>query len=75
MRWIGQLINIGDFIVSSLYPQVKKYIGFYTSGYPSVLAVSILRTNGFNTIDIYGGFAAIIVYASDLTTTGQVRNI
>ena len=51
----------------------KKYIAFCTSGYRSVLAVSILRANGFNAIDIYGGFAAISVYASDLTTTGQVR--
>ena len=51
----------------------KKYIAFCTSGYRSVLAISILRANGFNAIDIYGGFAAISVYASDLTTTGQVR--
>ena len=55
------------------YYRTGKYIAFCTSGYRSVVAASILRKEGFNIQDIYGGFAAISVSASELTTSGKVR--
>ena len=42
------------------------------SGYRAAIATSILKRAGFKVRDINGGFAAISVYAPDLTTTGKV---
>ena len=50
----------------------RKYIAFCTSGYRSVIASSILRSRGYNVVDVHGGFAAISVYNPETTTTGKV---
>lgn len=50
----------------------RKYIAFCTSGYRSVIASSILRSKGYNVVDVHGGFAAISVYNPETTTTGKV---
>ena len=55
-----------------LFYRGRKYIAYCTSGYRSVIASSILRAEGFDVVDVYGGFAAVSVYAPQITTTGKV---
>ena len=50
----------------------KRYLAFCSTGYRSIIAVSILRASGINAVDVFGGFAAASVYAPDLTTSGKV---
>lgn len=49
-----------------------RYIVYCSSGYRSLIGASILRANGINAVDLFGGFAAISVYAPELTTTEKV---
>ena len=55
-------------------PVSKKYIAYCSSGYHSVIGSSVLRLNGFDVVDIVGGFAAISVYAPNMTMTEAVSN-
>ena len=49
-----------------------EYVAFCVSGYRSAIATSILRKAGFTVRDVYGGFAAVSVFASSHTTSGKV---
>lgn len=50
----------------------KRYLAFCSTGYRSIIAISILRASGINAVDVFGGFAAASVYAPDLTISGKV---
>lgn len=61
--------------INSHLAQLDKstdYIAFCVSGYRSAIATSLLRRAGFKVRDVYGGFAAISVYAPSHTTSGSV---
>ncbi len=51
------------------------YLTFCTSGYRAAIASSILKEAGFKVRDIRGGFAAVSVYAPELTTSEKVYNL
>ena len=40
-----------------------------------MIGASLLRSKGFDVLDVYGGFAAISVYAPNLTTSEAVSSI
>ena len=69
-------ITIFSFVYSTTSPLYlcsrHDYLTFCTSGYRAAIASSVLKRAGFKVRDIRGGFAAISVYASDLTTSEKV---
>ena len=52
--------------------RTKKYVVLCKSGYRSVIGSSILRAEGYNATDVFGGFASISVKIPEITTTKQV---
>ena len=54
------------------FKRSKRYLAFCSTGYRSIIAISILRASGINAVDVFGGFAAASVYAPDLTISGKV---
>ncbi len=47
-------------------------MAFCKSGYRSIIGSSILRAEGYDVRDIFGGFAVISVNYPEMTTTKKV---